>query len=816
MNLNPSQFIATEPLEIGGERAEQLIWETIKNAFSNRSCLGYWRYPIFSPRGKFRKEPDILIADYQLGLIIIEVKAITIKQIVTIQGHRWQYRNFYTNYGNPYQQAEQQLFALLEYTDSEPILKQQISGKVLIALPYITSQQWSAQGFTKLPNNPPIIFQDDLESAGTILNKINQASGIRKYQEITETQWELLQGILAGTPIYQEEISSNYTPHRNRILQQVRSRITQFDLQQEKLAKQIPPGLQIIRGVAGSGKTVILCQKSALMSLKHPEWNIALVFFSRSLYEPITQQVDSWLRYFSQEQVKYDAETSNIKILHAWGSKEQPGFYRTISQATRKYSLAVAETQSRKPNEALAEVCYQLLVTTSIPQIFDAILIDEAQDLLSDNWLYQEQQPFYWLAYQSLRPVNPIQPQQKRLIWAYDDLQSLLTQKTPTVSEVLGESLAYLGTGEYSDGILKYLNLNRCYRTPHEIVNLANAIALGFLRPQGMFTSILDAPEWNSLGYEIIEQSLDNNQITLQYNPNNQINLLRELWQGDIVKFTKYDSRLQELTALAHRIKKNLNQENLQSSRQILVIILGRGKELNFLEQQTAKFLMRQGINIYLPSYNNYNCLEKNQQHSQPNKFWWSGALTISNTYRAKGQEADLVYLIGLDNIAKNESNIYLRNQFFTALTRTRGWVYISGIGEYKFYQELTDVIASGDTFDCKIALKPKRHLNISERNNLLQSYALGRKDFRYANLQQANLSQTNLVNINLIAANLSNANLEGANLTSAKLIEANLSNANLQGANLTSAKLMGANLTGANLKDAIIHNTDLTNAVFS
>ena len=476
----------------------------------------------------------------------------------------------------------------------------------------------------------------------------------------------------------------------------------------------------------------------------------------------------------------------------------------------------MVETQSQKPTEALGEVCYHLLKSTTIPQIFDAILIDEAQDLLSNNWYYQDKQPFYWLTYQSLRPVNPIHPQQKRLIWAYDELQSLSTKKTPTVSEVLGESLAYLGTGKYSDGIPKYLNLNRCYRTPHEIVNLANAIALGFLRPQGMLVNILDTKEWDSLGYKFTNQSLDNNQITLQYNPTNKINLLQELWQGNIIKFTQYDSRLQELTALANYIKKNIDQEKLQYSRQLLVIILGRGRELSFLEQQTAKFLMRQGINIYLPSSNNYNCLEKKHYNSQPNKFWWDGALTISSMYRAKGQEADIVYLIGLDNIAKNESSIYLRNQLFTALTRTKGWVYISGIGEYNFYQELTAAIASGDTFNCKLAIKPKRHLNISDRTNLLQSYALGRRDFRYANLQKANLSQINLVNINLIAANLRNANLIETNLTQAKLIEADLSNANLQGANLTQAKLMGANLTGANLKDAILHNTDLTNAVFS
>ena len=45
------------------------------------------------------------------------------------------------------------------------------------------------------------------------------------------------------------------------------------------------------------------------------------------------------------------------------------------------------------------------------------------------------------------------------------------------------------------------------------------------------------------------------------------------------------------------------------------------------------------------------------------------------------GQEADMVYVVGLDNLAKNESNLSLRNQLFIALTRARGWVKLSGWG---------------------------------------------------------------------------------------------------------------------------------------
>ena len=287
-----SQFITTEPLYTKGETGEKLVWDAIRVAFAERKCLAYWRYPIFSPQGKFRKEPDILIADFDLGLIIIEVKAIKITQIAAIQGHRWQYQNYYTSSGNPYQQAENQLFTLLEYIDREPLLKSKVKARVLVALPYITTQQWQQKNLDKLPSSPPILFSEQLLSIDRIDKQIQQTALLSSGGNLNETQWQILLSILGGTPLYipssRPVLASQQS--RGKILYKARSSLAKLDLQQEKIGKQIPPGAQQIRGVAGSGKTIVLCQKAALMHLKYPDWQIAFVFFSRSLYGKIIQQ----------------------------------------------------------------------------------------------------------------------------------------------------------------------------------------------------------------------------------------------------------------------------------------------------------------------------------------------------------------------------------------------------------------------------------------------------------------------------------------------------------------------------------------------
>ncbi|NEP47303.1 MAG: ATP-binding domain-containing protein, partial [Okeania sp. SIO2H7] len=85
--------------------------------------------------------------------------------------------------------------------------------------------------------------------------------------------------------------------------------------------------------------------------------------------------------------------------------------------------------------------------------------------------------------------------------------------------------------------------------------------------------------------------------------------------------------------------------------------------------------------------------------------------VTISLIHRAKGNEADMVYVVGFDNIAKNESKINLRNAIFVALTRARGWAVLSGIGEYPMYEEMGRVIDSGDRFTFTYR-RPSRNLD--------------------------------------------------------------------------------------------------------
>jgi superfamily I DNA and RNA helicase len=136
-------------------------------------------------------------------------------------------------------------------------------------------------------------------------------------------------------------------------------------------------------------------------------------------------------------------------------------------------------------------------------------------------------------------------------------------------------------------------------------------------------------------------------------------------------------------------IKHNIEVDKLSQSKDILIVVLGKNVDAERLLKSAASYLISNGIDIYVPSALNSNVVNPKHPETNNDKFWEDEAVTISKIHRAKGNEADMVYVIGLDNVAAEESNINLRNQVFVALTRARGWVKLCGVGSYPMFDIL-------------------------------------------------------------------------------------------------------------------------------
>ena len=91
-----------------------------------------------------------------------------------------------------------------------------------------------------------------------------------------------------------------------------------------------------IRGLAGSGKTIILVKKMAYIHFKNPEANLCYVFYTISLKQYITKLFCDFYKEF----VPYgEPDFSKINIMHCWGGKYNEGFYSKICNVSNNISV---------------------------------------------------------------------------------------------------------------------------------------------------------------------------------------------------------------------------------------------------------------------------------------------------------------------------------------------------------------------------------------------------------------------------------------------------------------------------------------------
>ena len=81
-----AEFIVTEAFGGPGEQGEARVFEAVKAAYAGEEALGFWRYPLVTRETV--REPDILIADPEPGLTVIEVKSLPLDVIAGVVGYR--------------------------------------------------------------------------------------------------------------------------------------------------------------------------------------------------------------------------------------------------------------------------------------------------------------------------------------------------------------------------------------------------------------------------------------------------------------------------------------------------------------------------------------------------------------------------------------------------------------------------------------------------------------------------------------------------------------------------------------------------------
>lgn len=449
---------------------------------------------------------------------------------------------------------------------------------------------------------------------------------------------------------------------RGARLKRVEESIANLDQHQSRAVIETVEGVQRIRGLAGSGKTIVLALKVAYLHSQNPDWKIAVTFNTRSLKDQFKRLINS----FTIEQTSTEPDWERIDIINAWGGpgdKEQDGIYHKFCRAhdIEFLDFGVAKLRFGSSGAFGGAVAEALKYAGPIKPLYDLILIDEAQDFPPEF----------------LRLCHRFISDPKRLVYAYDELQSLTGNAVLPPEDLFGRDTHGKPVVEfdYSDNAIprQDIILEKCYRNPRPVLAAAHALGFGIYRDGGLVQFFDQDSLWTDVGYAVVEGKIEPGQnVTLARTEDTSPRFLEDHSPpDDLLRFVTFADAEAQAQWLLESIKNDIQSEELRPED--IVVINPDPLKTQEAVGKVRKLLYSAGINSEIAGVS-----------TSRDVFSKDGSVTFTGIFRAKGNEAGMVYVLNAQDCysAFTKSQLALiRNRLFTALTRSKGWVRVLGIG---------------------------------------------------------------------------------------------------------------------------------------
>ncbi|MEW9053025.1 MAG: 3'-5' exonuclease [Neobacillus sp.] len=439
-----------ETIRTSATAGERLFFTTLRTFLPDDYIVYY------EPEIQGRR-PDFVIIGPDLGIVVLEVKDYTKKTLLQLNHDEWHIINTSGEQAfvkSPMRQARDNMFHVVDVLKKDKNLIQ-LEGKYKFQLkfPYghgvvftrLYSKDFIQDGLYSVVEPTLCFTRDEIDPdkegfseevlIEKILNMFVVPFRLREplsFEDINAIRYHLFPEV---------RISAEFkppVPYQDQLLLSLHD-IKTMDLHQENLAKQIGDKNRLIRGVAGSGKTIILASRAKMLSKQNPDWKILILCYNISLANAIQQMVNHMLNepedLFDFDPTAKSVSNQNIIVrnFHSW----------------MKNDLKMKEQQ-------LSNLIEKLERKEAILPTYDAVLIDEGQDFEAE-----------WLRLVSLL----INEDTQSLLLVEDRAQTIYQRKRSYLQD----------TGFSFQGRSKVLSIN--YRNTQQIVKFA----WDFYREHSMF-----------------------------------------------------------------------------------------------------------------------------------------------------------------------------------------------------------------------------------------------------------------------------------------------------------------------------------------
>lgn len=462
------------------------------------------------------------------------------------------------------------------------------------------------------------------------------------------------------------------TDSRGARLKKIEESIATLDTGQARAVIETVNGVQRIRGLAGSGKTIVLALKAAYLHAQHPDWRIAVTFHTRALKGHFRRLITTFAISQTGEEPNWD----KLRVVSSWGAPGDPdrdGIYFEFcrNHALEYYDYQTAKANFRKP--VFGAVCQRAIDEVQANEekqaLYDAILVDEAQDLPA---------AFLQVCY-SLLPATS-----RRLTYAYDELQNLGSEAVPAPEKLFGSDRNGKPRVQFSsvgrDAQAQDVILAKCYRNSRPVLVAAHALGFGVYRSPseqgepGLVQMFENAQLWEDIGYRVKKGVLrDGARVGLYRSEDTSPRFLEEHSPvDDLLHFVRVETRDKQADWVAKQIQRNLERDDLRYE-DIIVINpdpITTRKEVGLVRMR----LLERGISSHIAGVDTSTDVFFKENGK---------SITFTGVHRAKGNEAAMVYVMNAqDCYGGARYAAGFRNRLFVAITRSKGWVRVVGLGE--------------------------------------------------------------------------------------------------------------------------------------
>jgi hypothetical protein len=419
---------------------EKRVFKILRDALLPDEDYIVW----FEPKA-VKKRPDFLVWAQDWGLLVIEVKDWSVPNIVHANLDKWTIRKGIREetHESPVEQARRCFIKFKELIQKSPDLCHKTGlnkGNLRFPIGYcaaftqITRKQANESGLIEALGPNFCLFSDDLtgdfesrEAQRVLVSKLKKAF-IRTFpfEPLQTEELRILRYLIfPEIRIKNLRVETLRTDEHSEMMRAL-------DLEQERTAKSILEGHRVLKGVAGSGKTLVISCRAKYLKKLRPDWKILIVCYSIPL-----------CRYIEQLLALSESESSHhgVDVYH---------YHALVKELTGANLQPLPSESSDQWNSRVGTLLRDAIASGKLTTRYDAILIDEGQDFAVE-----------WL--QSLTEL--LNEKTDSLLFCLDPAQNIFGRK------VSFKSLGIKVQGK------KPVSLKRSYRNTTEILNLARSFS---------------------------------------------------------------------------------------------------------------------------------------------------------------------------------------------------------------------------------------------------------------------------------------------------------------------------------------------------